>query len=1186
MRRLEEQILTEKYRRTEGKLTFSVRLAELSVAPGEAAEGAFTIFASQEEIPAQGYVLTKDERMECKTEWFNGVQEKIVYRFCADGLQEGDSLQGQFLIISDYGEYTLPWKVTVRREAAAGIAGKVSTLAGFTELARTDWKTAVQFFYSKPFAEICKKEGEKTWLLYRGLSAGYYNSSNVETFLEENGCKQALTFTAAKPEIQVKDVQETVREELQILKNGWGPVSLKVQTEDDFLFLEKNRIGEDDFLGNLCRLSVYISEEKLHDGKNFGTVTVSWSWGSFLVGVTATRRKTGLSAETEKKSRQKKYTIRLTELYLKLRAKQIDLADWQEKVRECVEELAVLDRKSIVPKLFSAQLLLTENKTEEAGWMLKQLRPMLEGESPAVVSYYLYLTTLYDKREEYVKRAAARVEEIYTRYPEEWRIAWLMLFLSREINRSTYRKWQFLQEQFQKGCVSPLLYQEAVLLLNADPALLTGLDPIVRRVLVYGARKGLLNENLCGQAAELACREKYFEPVLFEILERSWEKKQSPAILQAICSLLIKGNKCEQKWHVWYERGVENKLRVTRLYEYYLLSTDLSRDIEPPKSVLLYFAYQCNLDWEYAAWLYSCVERCKTKDPELYITYKPEMDHFLLDCLNKGRINRHLSWLYRENLPALALDKTQGETITSLLGSTEVVLNRKECRKLIIVHRRLKGEETYWLQDGKACVSVYDPEDLLFTEDEEQNRCLVTVDRKELLSFQDVVSAWGMEALREWGTESIAFLLEAEKRKLSELDQIAVWTKLCTNRQLEDVYGQELRCRLAVWLSEQEKNKELNAFLRTLSKEQIAEKDRLCMARLMILHGFYDKAYEWLAGQCFCKLEPAELMRLCSRLLAKESHLEEKRLMLLCAQAALNGKYDDRILQYLADAYEGSCSELEVLLQAAKNFEIDIWKINRKLLVQLLFTGQDVTERMDLLRDYISAGGSPELEEAFLYRCAYANVILKQPIHRYMVQMILRLCRWGAKVSRLCKIAALQYYAKNKGMLEEKNRGQVAKIIRELFEENCLLPVLQQFADLVPEVWEILDKTFVVYEGEPEKQLVLNYRRVEGELAEAQYHEMELPCVCDGIYAAGFILFPGERLQYYITVSERPEKILENGMLLAQEEAAEAMQGRYAWLYEMAQAQLLQEDLSAQKERTQNYLYTAFCAKRLFGMLK
>ncbi len=140
-----------------------------------------------------------------------------------------------------------------------------------------------------------------------------------------------------------------------------------------------------------------------------------------------------------------------------------------------------------------------------------------------------------------------------------------------------------------------------------------------------------------------------------------------------------------------------------------------------------------------------------------------------------------------------------------------------------------------------------------FTEDEEQNRRLVTVDRKELLSFQDAVSAWGMEALRNGAQRALRFI-GSGKRKLSELDQIAVWTKLCTNRQLEDVYGQELRCRLAVWLSEQEKNKELNAFLRTLSKEQIAEKDRLCMARLMILHGFMTKHMSGLPVSAFANL--------------------------------------------------------------------------------------------------------------------------------------------------------------------------------------------------------------------------------------------------------------------------------------------------------------------------------------------
>ena len=87
--------------------------------------------------------------------------------------------------------------------------------------------------------------------------------------------------------------------------------------------------------------------------------------------------------------------------------------------------------------------------------------------------------------------------------------------------------------------------------------------------------------------------------------------------------------------------------------------------------------------------------------------------------------------------------------------------------------------------------------------------------------------------------------------------------------------------------------------------------------------------------------------------------------------------------------------------------------------------------------------------------------------------------------------------------------------------------------------------------------------------------------LCGGIYSVS-----GEALQYYITVSERPEKIFGKWHVACAEEAAEAMQGRYAWLYEMAQGTALQEDLSAQKERTQNYLYTAFCAKRLFGMLK
>ena len=98
---------------------------------------------------------------------------------------------------------------------------------------------------------------------------------------------------------------------------------------------------------------------------------------------------------------------------------------------------------------------------------------------------------------------------------------------------------------------------------------------------------------------------KVFDRTLFEILCRIWEKNQDADILCAVCTLLIKGGVREKAYHVWYARGVENRLRVTRLYEYYLMTMELSARQALPKSVLLYFAYQSNLDWEYAAYLYA-----------------------------------------------------------------------------------------------------------------------------------------------------------------------------------------------------------------------------------------------------------------------------------------------------------------------------------------------------------------------------------------------------------------------------------------------------------------------------------------------------------------------------------------------------------------------------------------------------
>lgn len=1191
MGKLEEQILAEGYCRIEGKLYFSVKQAELSVRPGQTAEGSFAAAAGAE-TAAVGTVFTGDERMTCPSPQFNGMQEQIVYRFDASGMEPGESRSGRFFVLSNYGEYELPWQVTVREEAVVSSRGEIRDMTEFAGLARNSWQEAVRLFYTKDFARLCAAEDEETALLYRGLSVSFGNEANVEEFLAALGKKQPIGFTAVKNRIQIPEIRETASEEIQILKNGWGPVHLTVEAQGEFLTLEKRRIGEDDFLGNLCRIPIFVNEERMHDGINFGRICFSWRGGSFAVDVEA-RRSTMRRKIADQRDREfKSCIVRLVTLYQQLRMKKTDAAAWQANTQECVERMAHCDRQRAASKLFLAQLLLTRQKNEEAGWVLKQAKPFVEAADVVTGCYYLYLVSLYKKDEEYTRRVCAKVEEVFAQHPQEWRIAWLLLFLSRDLNYSASRKWQFLMEQFEKGCTSPVMYLEAMQLLNAEPALLTGFDGAVRQILIYGAREGIVSENLAGQLAELAGREKYFDRTLFEILRLIWEKDRNEEILCAVCTLLIKGGRREKAYHVWYERGVESRLRVTRLYEYYLMTMDLSKRRELPKSVLLYFAYQSNLDWEYAAYLYACVDERRDEDTELYLTYKPQIDRFLEDCLYKGRISRDLARLYLRNLKSGMPDEKQGAMLASLFGSEEVFVPEKEetrrRRKLVVLHGRIRGEEVWLLQEGRACISTYGKEVLLLTEDENQNRHVVTgiAQRTPLFEKKDILAAWSRQELLAWGKDSLAFrLFVAEEQEEVCPENESCYAALSGESRLEEGYARQIRGRLAFYLQKAGREKQLRSFLGNLEKDQISLKDRPGVIRMLVMQGFYEKAYQWLEGEELSRTDPGILLRLGTGLLGQGLFSGQKRMTALCAQAALGGKYDARILQELTDWYEGSCAELEVIKREAEGFGADTWQLCRRMMEQMLFAGIDVTERMDLLRQYVKGGGHGPLLLAFLHRCAYSGVVEHMPVHTAAIHAILKQAGQKEPVSDLCRIAVLEYYAKNRQLFSEKDRAILRETANRLFSANCIVPVLKELGDLTVQAGLLQDKTFVVYYGKEGRRPLLHWRTVSEQTPAGDYETRELLCAGGCIYTAVFILFPGENLQYFVTAAEEPGTILESGLLKAEGCPVSAQDSRYGQLCSIAQAKLSGNAREA-SEGFVRYLYQSFCAERLFGILE
>ena len=1184
MREMRERIMTEGYHRTKGTLEFSLKQVELMPSPDEKAEGFFEITGTPG-VVTEGFVRARDERMQCLTPYFNGSREQIEYRFDARDMQDGETRRGRFLVISNHGEYELPWKVTVRKKPAESSLGEIRNLFHFTNLARANWQEAVKFFYTKEFKRICGEEKEDLFNLYRGLSQSFGNESNVEEFLVAVKKKQPISFSAVRKEICITDMKGRVSEEIQIMKNGWGPIHFQAEAKGSFLTLEKSWIGEDDFLGNLCRVPVFMDESRMHAGRNFGEVVFTGTGGSFSVTVTVERRTLRARARDRRSLEEKKCNMRMVNLYQQLRMKKLDMEKWRIQARECVEEMAHLTEKRAVPKLFSAQLLITEDRMEEAGWILEHVEPLLDREDPAVYCYFLYLTTLYNREESDTRRTTEEVKAIFRQNPGEWRIAWLLLFLSGELNRSASKKWAFLEARFREGCTSPVLYLEALQVLNVGPALLMKLDGIAKRVLMYGARNGILGADLAGHVAELAEREKYYDPILFEILKLIWEKRPDPGILQAICSLLIKGGKTGPAYYGWYLKGVEKKLRITRLYEYYLMSIDLNRDVEIPKIVLLYFAYQSNLEYEYAAYLYAYVEKHKEEDPDLYITYRPQIDRFVLDCLYKGRISRHLASLYTAILTGPMLTKENERALAELLCTVEITCNEKGKKKLVVVHARLKGEKAWVMNEGCACVDLYSGQDMLFLEDEARNRRLINEEVQKRPLFEKYA-----RPLSAAGDVLTCHLAAADVEQIVvRPENAASYLAIVREPVLTSVYGRRVRIALLRFLREQDRTEELDGLLKELEKEDVDPADRMEVVRCLVLQGFYEKAYAWLEGADFGQLDARIGMRLCSRLLEQQLFTEEGRLTSLCFFSALNGKYDGRILQQLNSRYEGSIPEMEALREAAEGFGINTYPLCERIMEQMLFTDRDVTERTDLLRQYVQEGGRSELEGAFLHRCAYSYVMENQPVHVSVIFDILRMHRAGERITDMCRMACLQYYARNRDAMDAGAEEAVKKLGEELLASGRIVPVLKEFADLIPGAELLLDKTFVVFKGKPDQRAVLNYRILRGSDVIEDYQSMEMQHVYEGISVTAFILFPGESLQYFVTDAKQMKEIEDSGILKAEECIGAAEESRYGMLGAVTarhlSGQLAENGQWQSLELLNRYLYTDYCVRALFKPL-
>ncbi len=1188
MRDIVERISGGNFDYENGSLDFSCAKIEIVIPRGVVYEGSFQITSSSG-YSANGYVYSSDIRMECLTPEFSGSDVEVFYCFHGDTMEEGEVLKGAFSIVSNQGEYYLPFVVSVEHTVLTSSIGNIKNLFHFANLAKSNWAEAVNLFYSPEFVHVFEGTDAHFYDSYRALSVYANNEQNVEEFLIQINKKQIVEYIIDESQITLEmtmtETPYSVTEaELNIVRNGWGYTALHIKCEGDFVFTEKSFLSDDDFMGNLCCLPVYIDSNMCRKGKNFGMISIYNSYISLEIPVVVKLGEGILIKHAD--IAKKRSVVQLMEYYQAFRMKKISTHTWLKETGKLVEAFVALDENDAAARLFKAQLLITEERFHEAGWLLDYSADLLElnhMQDSELWAYYLYLTTLIHRDEEYINKIAKEVERIYRKNRYSWRVAWLLLYLSEEFSKSTTAKWDFLEKQFYYGCNSPILYVEALNLLNSNPSLLRKLENYELQVLYYGVKHETIMAGMVEQLLYLAGKVKEYSPILKNILIGLYQKKADVRILQEICMILIKGGKSDKKYFEWYKKGVDAQLRITNLYEYYMMSIDMKKERVLPKIVLMYFFYQNNLDYEHCAFLYYYLWEHRDEYQDMYNNYLPQIERFVVEQIQKEHINIHLAGLYQNMLTPKMVTKQALLPLSRLIFAHQIQVEDTRLQKVIVYQSGNMCPHEYVLQGKRTWVSLYGNDYTIAFEDAWGNRFVKSVD----YTLEKLVKPGKyIKMLSHYVKDSLnldVYMYNNRRDDGFTMNEVRErYSRMASSEYVDLAIRRDCCLELLKIYYDADDMKELDEYLERIPSDGLSMDDRSNIIRYMVLRGKYETAFSWIEQYGPYFVDAKTLMRLTSELIQSNSFVEHPVLLAAAWHAFRKGKYNSILLEYLTIHFAGMTKEMRDVWKAASAFDVNCYKLCERILIQMLYSGAFVGEKMDIFRYYVSQGAKQEVEGAILEQCSYEYFVREKLTESYVFQEIHYAYRRGESIPKVCKLAFLKYYAEHPGQLTEDMYALAEVFLQEMIQENIHLNFFREYKGMEYLLRDMVDKTIIEYRAHPGGRARIHYVMLYENGESEEYLSEYMQEVCGGVYFKEFVLFFGESIQYYIVEEiDGKEHLTESGNLQKSDISSDSMGSKYELINDMVISKTLQ-DYDTLDDVLEEYYRKEFLIQNLF----
>lgn len=1175
------QIAAGRFNGTKPILAFSEETIDLSVIEGRSEAGSFVI-ESTNQIKICGIVYSTNPRMECLNPHFEGEKVRIRYQFNSKGLTEGDACEGKFVIVCNQIEYSLSFCARITRLYAEASTGAVKSLDDFTRLAASNWDEAYHLFYNRNFLNTIPYDNVYERLTYEGFACARPSGQNMEEFLIGVNKKQPVSISVDKSEEIFMASKEPQSGCFTITKDNWGYTEIRLRTDCEFIKLSKPVLTLDDFIGKTYLYEYIIDASAMHAGRNFGRIYIDGVYQSFTIDITAgVRDDDGSISDIAVTKDIKECMVGIMELYTSFRLKRIVTGVWANETISILNHLHALMPDEHMYELMKAQAFIINRQRQEAKWILDDFKHSNPDKKAPIWGYYLYLMTLLEREPSYIDNMTHEVELIFYENPDSVLLFWVLLFLRDQYFDDSAGKLKDIKYWVLRGCSSPYLYIEAYYLISQDPYLIKELSVFELRILSWAVKKKALTKELAGAIFEAVDLAGGFDNRVYELLTAAYEICPEAEYVGIICSYLIKGHKNDTCFHKWFELGIENKLRLTGLYESYLLTMN-DRQISPvPKIIQMYFSFDNKLPYRKLAVLYNNIIAAKETEPEVYHKYRKAMGRFAMDQAQLRHIDDNLAVLYEDMLELGFINEELSAAFSDIIYTHKLIVFDKRIVRAIIYQNEMKEPQIVPVTDQCAYFELFSNDYVILFEDSRGYRYVKSISYR-LQRLMDAEKY--LDRCISLSPDRPQYIVSHFKnvRDYSDFTKgdLKLFKPVFYSESFSDSYKAVMGYRILKYCQLHDYEDYVRPFLQSINFDTLQKDARKYLIDMLVSNRLYEKAYDMAMEYGIDMLAAASKVVLCENAL-KVQHVDDDFMVQLAISAFKTGKYSDLVLKYLCENYTGPTDELINLWHAADKFSISSMKLDERILEQGIYTQIEPEKISDIFMEYYKRAGNEKLILAYISLVAHGYLHSGGCKADFIFDIIEKRFIGNRTLNDACQLALLKHFAEKTDITQAELEIEDT-LLKYYIYNNMYFDFFARLDYRLLEKYFIYDKAFLQYESTPGTHVVLHYSRDEdGE----EFNSEDMVEMYDGIYVKTFVIFFGELIRYYITEEhDNSIEVKESNRLTCNNIPGDNDHSRYNLINEMIISDTLSDETTL-KSNIDEYKRLDAATKQLFKLI-